>query len=87
MDTYLTVKNDSAPSSVHRPLLWACWAGQLAAAKWLVAADRGCVADTSLCGDGPLTVAAQSGQQAVVCRGAWARVTINQFRHLALQTC
>jgi hypothetical protein len=22
-----------------------------------------------------------------VCRGAWARVTIDQFRHLALQTC
>jgi hypothetical protein len=21
------------------------------------------------------------------CRGAWARVTIDQFRHLALQTC
>ena len=22
-----------------------------------------------------------------LCRGAWARVTIDQFRHLALQTC
>jgi hypothetical protein len=21
------------------------------------------------------------------CRGTWARVTIDQFRHLALQTC
>ena len=26
-------------------------------------------------------------QSMAACRGAWARITIGQFRHLALQTC
>jgi hypothetical protein len=42
-------------------------------------------------GGDPLGLAArfwgrQWGREAVVCRGAWARVAMDQFRHLALQT-
>jgi hypothetical protein len=32
------------------------------------------------------TTTTAAGAAAAVCRGAWARVTINQFRHRAFQT-
>jgi hypothetical protein len=33
-----------------------------------------------------LTVAVEAVEHRHLCRGAWARVTMDQFRHLAMQT-